>query len=666
VSRAAEVGTNGARSPITIVSYETFHASNRANVEAQDGDVKIIASHDLAGEGQIQFDNSANVYSRSGDVTVQSGSNVLFVNGGASADGLLLVQSFEGQVFVGDRGNLTADTELEVEAKGDVEVYDGSTYVETFGAPISITSFEGAVKVYNFATVTSGDGDLSILGKTEVSVSESLVTTEGGSMTVTAFDGGVVLDDSNVRTDAGLLEVKAKGDVELRTDGSLYSQSAEVRIRSTEGSFLLDGDAELGRDVGDYGPIDVRTAGGISADAMGGSAFIHSSSVHLSCAGGLTLSLDHVRATTGGIEIESTGPVVIDCPLQAWSTLNIATTDDQIDLSGSTLTTSDRASLEGASGSILVESWAGAAGVITATNNAEITSGSSATQSGDVTLRIRESSGPPPVVAIEAFVLPKRVVVRLNEKNPEKSKLIAVGFCDLGPKPIDFSKLAGIDVGHVFATFEGLDPNRKGSKYLHKEDGLLFLIKPSRHGSSFAKFKLKITGNLDGKIDPGAPLDLGFGVDVMEGEGMVTLTNGKYALRRVRGTLIEPNLYLAKAKGRIKGPGKDSVKLLLGLATAGTTPAASDLTVRFGDYEATIPAADFTNKGDRYDYRGSGDGIARVVLDYKKEAIKIQVKGLDLGAYPEGASEVLVGVTLGADRRAVRVRMARKGSSFRY
>jgi len=85
--------------------------------------------------------------------------------------------------------------------------------------------------------------------------------------------------------------------------------------------------------------------------------------------------------------------------------------------------------------------------------------------------------------------------------------------------------------------------------------------------------------------------------------------------------------------------------------------------VWIGDAVATIAADDFTRRGDRYDHKGAA---ARVTLDYAKEVVKIKLTGLDLGAIPEGASEIVVGIAVGADSRAVKVRMARKGSSLRY
>jgi len=250
---------------------------------------------------------------------------------------------------------------------------------------------------------------------------------------------------------------------------------------------------------------------------------------------------------------------------------------------------------------------------------------------------------------VESFFLPKRVVVKLNEKKPEKSKLIAVGFMDTGPGAIDLETNATLTVGSSETAVPGLVPTANGKRYLYKEKGLVFSVAPDRKGSSRAKFKLKFTGDLTGQVDPEAPLLMRFQCDEMDGRGTCALTKGKYALKKVRGTLIEPSLYLARAKAKIKGGGKDKLLLLLGLATGGKTPdTVDDVVVRFGQgLEVTIPGDSFERNGDRHEFEGNVDGITLVLLDYAKELVKIKGKGLDLGAFDEGPIAVSVGVDVG-------------------
>ena len=148
----------------------------------------------------------------------------------------------------------------------------------------------------------------------------------------------------------------------------------------------------------------------------------------------------------------------------------------------------------------------------------------------------------------------------------------------------------------------------------------------------------------------------------------MTLAHGKYALGKVRGALVAPNLYLFRARAGLHGGGKDTLALLVGLATNGTTPAqASDVKVAFGGtLSATIPAGSFTKKGDVFAFKGNVDGITKVALDYKRETIAVAGRGLDLGTFAQGGNAVTVAIGLGSDARAVEVRMVRKGNGLRY
>src|SRR5205823_948882 len=132
--------------------------------------------------------------------------------------------------------------------------------------------------------------------------------------------------------------------------------------------------------------------------------------------------------------------------------------------------------------------------------------------------------------------------------------------------------------------------------------------------------------------------------------------------------LVAPNLWLAAAKATVKGAGKDALSLRAGLATNGVTPAsAPDVVVGFGgSATATIPSASFKRSGDRYVFAGNVGGITKVVLDYLRETVTVVGKGMTLGSFPDGAQPVVVSIAVGADSRAVRVRMVKKGAALKY
>jgi hypothetical protein len=268
--------------------------------------------------------------------------------------------------------------------------------------------------------------------------------------------------------------------------------------------------------------------------------------------------------------------------------------------------------------------------------------------------------------AIAAFVLPKRVALKVNAKDASKSKLAAAGFFDTGPGTVDLTAAATLDVGGLHVDVANL--TQKGKAFVLTSEGTTFKIFPNPSGSSRAKFLLKSTGDFTGEVTSDGPLTMDFHDATVDGRGTVTLAHGKYALGKVRGALVAPNLYLFRARAGLHGGGKDTLALLVGLATNGTTPAqASDVKVAFGGtLSATIPAGSFTKKGDVFAFKGNVDGITKVALDYKRETIAVAGRGLDLGTFAQGGNAVTVAIGLGSDARAVEVRMVRKGNGLRY
>lgn len=273
-----------------------------------------------------------------------------------------------------------------------------------------------------------------------------------------------------------------------------------------------------------------------------------------------------------------------------------------------------------------------------------------------------------PVVVVDSFFLPKRVVAKVNAKDATKSTLIAAGFFDTGASAVDLTQPATLVVGGFTFNVPELVAAADGKSYTYKASGVVFSVVPNPSGSSRAKFKLTTTGDLTGMIALTGDLDLRFTQGAVDGRCTVALAGGKYALGKIRGALVAPNLFLVRSKETVKGGGKDSLSVVVGLATKGVTPAApSALTIAFGGtFSQTIPAASFVKKGDQFQFKGNAGGITKAVVDYLRETITISGKSLDLGAFAQGANSVLISAGLGSESRAVRVRMARKAATLTY
>jgi len=658
-TRPATIETRGTDSPIEIGARWGITGKYRSEIRAEHGDILLSSGVD---DSMPDIDLTAtDVRARDGALTISSVNHLNILEGRFEGNGGgIIFRSRDGSILITDlvmdAGNTGPGIDMaahSIKVMGRADLYSGA-------GPIRMVSNQGACSLEGVYSIYTNSGDQVYRASAGVSVSggSTLLSNTGdirlegtretwvtGSSTVSSIEGDISLVCSSIAT--------------LREDALLHSDRGAIRIDSFRVRF--SDNARLGRGLFSYGPIEVRCREFAAGDA-GPSSHIHGSRIDLHF-GDREAEFGHglVRAESGNLVINAAGPIVCPGVLEASADIRLDS-EDHLDLTGATIRTDDRA--EGNSGSIRLRCWAGGGGLIDLTD-AEVTTGDAAGGSGDIELLVGELEAATPATA---FILPKRVTVKLNEKDPSRSRITVSGSCDLGLDDADLTAAATLEVGGLDVGVPGMIEKAGGKKFKHRDGGVKFSIKPSKAGSSRATFKLSLTADLTGLVDPEADLTLRFTGDGVDGTGTVRLSKGRYALGRVRGALVMPGLYLARAKASLTGAGRDKLSLRLGMATAGTTPdAASDLTIGFGeDVSVSIPAASFTRSGDRYKFHGDIDGITKVVLDYARGTISVKGKGLDLGAVPEGPVEMDISVRLGDETRAVRVRMVRSGSGLRY
>jgi len=669
----AKVWAPGVDTSIELMVDGKITGGGRADLYAPDGELSVTA-HAPVGSGPAIFLDGTGM-NCDGDLTIRALAGVLFDPADINCENAsLLVQSFEDAVTLDGNTDLTVQygPSLRVEAATRTHVDGGYVSIRENGT-LTLASYGGDLLLDDSCDVSTQYGDLSAIAFGTVNVVDGaqLESSEDGNVLVRAYAGDVRVgireggppDRGYLDSDSGKVSLVASRSVYVGGSAEVNSRSGAVEVRAIDGDFELSHEAELGSEFGAVGAIDVRASRSIQSVDID-EALIRGASVSLSAgSGGVSLDLFEFKVESGDLSILTSGPLVLRDTIEAFGDIFVSTTDPRVDTASARLTTLAR--IGAPSGGITVETWGGAAGSIDATNST-IRSGTSDTVSGDVTLTVRSQPAGPGPDPVESFFLPKRVLVKLNAKKPEKSKLVTSGFFDLGPDAVDLGTPGTLTVGGVVVAVPGL--TLSGTKYVYKgSDGTTFSVKKHKTGSSRAKFKLTLKQDLTGKVDPDAVLTMRFQNDAIDGKGSVELTRGKYSYKKVRGTLVTPDLYLAKSKAKLKGAGKDSLSVLIGLATDGKTPAAaSDVTIEFAGTKYVIAASEFTRTGDRFEYRGAAGGITLCQLDYAKEQMKVKGKGLDLGAFSEGPQAVLVVLSVGTNERAVRVRMVKKGKSLRY
>lgn len=276
------------------------------------------------------------------------------------------------------------------------------------------------------------------------------------------------------------------------------------------------------------------------------------------------------------------------------------------------------------------------------------------------------STEPPPVA--DSYFLPSKTTAKVNAKNRAASKLTASGVFDTGSGAVDLTHAAQLTIGSAVVGVS-LAPVQGGKSFTYSANGLSFSVTPNKSGSSRAKFKLTRTGDLSGVVPQTGDLTLLFKSDLIDATGVVRLANGTYVQGKVRGSLVEPRLYVRKVTAGLNGAGNDTLSLVLGFAPNGSAPGkAPDFNVKFagGLGGLTIQAAQFVRHGETYEFDGNVGGITRVLVNYLKETITVKGTGLTLPAFAAGADPLEIVVGLGSVSRTVRVRAVSTATALKY
>ena len=286
----------------------------------------------------------------------------------------------------------------------------------------------------------------------------------------------------------------------------------------------------------------------------------------------------------------ATGPVSFGGTIDSAGQLTIASHDGAVNVSGATVSTRRVFGAGRRSGHILITSFAGPAGSIEA-RNASISTGDSDEESGSITLRVHEvSNNAPPPDTVRSFLLPKRVSLSLG--GSKKPGLKVKAFFDTGPAEVDLRQATTLTVGTRTVDIPGLSSAGGGKEFTYSTDELKISVKPSKVGSSKARFLLSWSTDLTGVLDPDGAAAFRYEVGSADAKGTAVLSVGKFTFGRTRGELIEPEMDVRKAKARYgpPGAGRDGFLFVAGFPVANPPDTPPTVVIGFGDlYNVTIP-----------------------------------------------------------------------------
>jgi hypothetical protein len=151
--------------------------------------------------------------------------------------------------------------------------------------------------------------------------------------------------------------------------------------------------------------------------------------------------------------------------------------------------------------------------------------------------------------------------------------------------------------------------------------------------------------------------------------GIVTLTNGAFALGKVRGDLVAPAFFPSKASIAANDAKPDALSFSGGFGNTGPTPSAlDDVHFALGDtFDQMIVGSTFTRKGDVFSHSEKGTGMAlSVSLDFGRGIMKVKSKGIEVGTFSAATTDFVVDLGGGVLPVRTTVRLGGTGAKRVY
>jgi hypothetical protein len=275
-----------------------------------------------------------------------------------------------------------------------------------------------------------------------------------------------------------------------------------------------------------------------------------------------------------------------------------------------------------------------------------------------------QSWSPPAPTATTQFLLPTKVVRKVNKRNEGKSTLTISATLDTGPAEVMFAPTGTLSIGDVAIPMTELAVDKRGV-WRCRNDRIVFAAVPCAPGSSRCTMTAKITGPEVPTLDPDGSLELRIDCGDVTAAGGCTLTRGAFTLGR--GAMPSKTSVPRSAKATLLGPGKDSFSVQWAIAPSEPLTSVSDIVFQFGPtYSRTIPGADFKRRGTVWTYVDKTNARPSMTINSATGFITVVGKKTDLGEFASGPQAVRLVAGPVGDAAVVDVRMTRKNRTLTY
>jgi hypothetical protein len=609
------------------------------------------AASDIRLDG-AHFDVGGVFLQASGSVAV-SGGSTMQVNAGD-----VTLQAFGGDVTMSGGSSVRGTSSITFEASGSIRVEGQGAGFQATQADVRMRAFGDGVSIADGASLrlTSGSIDLRALGTVALeSVSNTGMTS--GSVRLKSFGSDVVVQTGTIVGTALDVDLVAARDVVIDGAGDVVSGLRSVDVAAGRDVVHVDRPTWNSQE-------SLVVLAGRSIVAPHGMRVESPSAVFAAENGAIgfgDLDFDG-RYREGGFRAVAFGALSVGGAIAAWGPVDLASRTAEVDVSGCSIKTR---ALFGArvSSPVSIESFGGAAGRITAVG-ATIAAGNATETSGDIRLLVHAGEIVEPV---EGFLVPTRVAVRRLRTGG--TFLTASGFLDTGSAslaPGDATLTIGDAVLPVLL--------RAGGRNKLWGTGGWFDVDLSLdpNGSSRAAFRVRSYGDLSGFLaaDGSGELTLRIASAGATASGAVALTKGAYPSGRVARAAPRSDLYLSRLAGRLPGTRPGTLDATLGIgAAAASASAASRVRVDVGDrFSALVPMSAFVERTPGVLRAvGPAPGVRFVVIDVRAGTIRIVASDADLRtAFGDVPTQLVVGVSIGASERSVRLRVRHSGALVSY
>jgi hypothetical protein len=282
----------------------------------------------------------------------------------------------------------------------------------------------------------------------------------------------------------------------------------------------------------------------------------------------------------------------------------------------------------------------------------------------DVLTAAYQTGSPPPPTTTAQFLLPTKIVRKVNKNNAAKSVLTIAATLDTGPDPASFDATASLSIGDVVVPMTAFAPDKRGV-WRYRDAQVVFSIVPSAYGSSRCAVAATLKGAQVATLDANAAVGLTLSCGDVIAKGGCTLKNGAFALGR--GGLPSDSSVPRSAKATLVGPGKDSFSVQWVIAPSEPFTYVADVAFEFGPkYSKTIPGASFKRHGTVWTFVDKTHALPSMTINSATGFVVVTGTKADLGEFVDGPQAVRVVAGPAGDAAVVDVRMVKKNRSLKY